>query len=182
MASDVCPVYLSSMLNNRIRKLIHDPKKILSEYVHKGDTVADIGCGPGFFSIALADMVGEQGHVIAVDLQRGMLDKVKSESERLNIQSRITPHQCREDRLDIKEKVDFVLAFWMVHEVPNARNMFDEIVSILKPGGRFMLVEPKLHTFASTFQSEIDQACSAGLRPDKKLDINISRGMLFSLP
>ncbi len=70
--------------------------------------------------------------------------------------------------MNIEEKVDFALAFWMVHEVPNPRNFFDDIASILKLNGLFMLVEPKAHTNATKFQAEITAACEAGLKPCKR--------------
>lgn len=153
----------------------------MGDYVKRGQTVADIGCGPGFFSVALAEMVGEEGRVLSVDLQPQMLAKVKAAAERRDLQSRIILHQCKEDSLNIDEKVDFALAFWMVHEVPDARRFFDDIVSILKPNGFFMLVEPKGHTNTAKFQSEISAACEAGLKPCKEIKVRISRGMLFSL-
>jgi len=177
----VCPVWLSSLLDNNYRSMIHNPQKIMGDYVKSGQTVADIGCGPGFFSLALAEMVGEKGRVLSVDLQPKMLAKVKIASERLDLQSRIILHQCQEDRFNIEEKVDFALAFWMVHEVPNARNFFDNIVSILKPNGLFMLVEPRFHTSTAKFQTEYTAACDAGLKPRKEIKVRISRGMLFSL-
>jgi ubiquinone/menaquinone biosynthesis C-methylase UbiE len=181
-SNTVCPVYLSSMLNNTFRKRIHNPRKIFGEYVKPGQTVADIGCGPGFFSIALAEMVGEEGQVLSVDLQPEMLAQVKANGERLNLQSRIVLTQCENNNLNIEQKVDFVLAFWMVHEVPDARAFFDNIVRILKPNGLFMMIEPKGHTSAEQFQTEIAAAGEAGLKPCKEVKVSISRGILFSHP
>lgn len=181
LSDAVCPVWLSSLLDNKLRTFVHNPQKIMGDYVKRGQTVADIGCGPGFFSVALAEMVGEEGRVWAVDLQPQMLAKVKVTAERLDIQSRMVLHQCQENSLNIEEKMDFALAFWMVHEVPSARKFFDDIVNILKPNGLFMLIEPKVHTNAAKFQAEITAAYEAGLKPCKELKVRISRGMLFSL-
>lgn len=181
MPENVCPSGLAWAFNNKLRGLLHNPDSIMRNYVKKGQVVADIGCGPGFFSLALAEMVGEEGRVISVDLQKEMLEKLKSAAEDQKLQSRIILHQCTEDRLSIEEKVDFVLAFWMVHEVPNIKSLFDEIVTILKPEGLFLMVEPKLHTKASTFRNEVEQACAAGLKPCKEVKVSISRGILFSL-
>jgi ubiquinone/menaquinone biosynthesis C-methylase UbiE len=181
-SNSVCPVYLSSTLNIAFRKLIHNPHKIFGEYVKPGQTVADIGCGPGFFSVALAEMVGEKGQVLCVDLQPKMLAQVKTNAERLNLQSRIVLTQCGSNNLNIEQKVDFVLAFWMVHEVPDTRAFFDKIVSILKPNGLFMMIEPKGHTSAEQFRTEVAAACKAGLKPSKDVKVSISRGILFSHP
>jgi ubiquinone/menaquinone biosynthesis C-methylase UbiE len=163
-----------------MRLLSHNPKNIMGDYIKQGYTVADIGCGPGFFSLALAEMVGEEGRVIAVDIQKEMLDKVAAEAERQKLRPRIILHQCKEDSLGIDQKADFILAFWMVHEVSNVKRFFDEIVTILKPEGLLLLVEPRFHVSASTFRKEISQACAAGLRPYKEVKVNLSRGMLLS--
>jgi ubiquinone/menaquinone biosynthesis C-methylase UbiE len=176
----VCPAGISWFFNNRMRLLSHNPKNIMGDYVKRGYIAADIGCGPGFFSLALAEMVGEEGRVIAVDIQKEMLDQVAAGAERLKLRPRIILHQCKEDSLGIDQKADFILAFWMVHEVPNVKKFFEEIVTILKPAGLLLLVEPRFHVSASTFQEEIKQACAAGLKPCKEVKVNLSRGMLFS--
>jgi ubiquinone/menaquinone biosynthesis C-methylase UbiE len=69
----VCPHRAAFILDNWIRRLFQNPVKIVGEYVKEGDTVIDFGCGPGFFSIPLARLVGEKGKVFAVDLQEEML-------------------------------------------------------------------------------------------------------------
>ena len=72
----VCPVELANSLDSKIRSLIQNPRKILKPYIKEGMKVLDIGCGPGFFSVAIAEMVGKNGKVIAADMQEGMLQKL----------------------------------------------------------------------------------------------------------
>ncbi|MEN8212415.1 MAG: methyltransferase domain-containing protein, partial [Thermodesulfobacteriota bacterium] len=74
----VCPVEKAGSLDNKFRRWFQDPEKILRPYVNKGMTVLDLGCGPGFFSVDMAQMVGKSGRVIASDLQDGMLEKLQS--------------------------------------------------------------------------------------------------------
>jgi ubiquinone/menaquinone biosynthesis C-methylase UbiE len=69
----VCPVERAGWLTNPVRRWFQNPERILKDYVKEGMTVLDIGCGPGFFSVAMATMVGETGKVIAADIQDGML-------------------------------------------------------------------------------------------------------------
>jgi ubiquinone/menaquinone biosynthesis C-methylase UbiE len=54
-------------------------------------TVLDLGCGPGFFSIAMAQMTGASGRVIAVDLQSGMLQKLNAKIQGTELESAIFP-------------------------------------------------------------------------------------------
>jgi hypothetical protein len=56
----VCPWWGGYFIDNPLRRLLHDPEKILRTYVKPGMTVMDIGCGMGFFSIAMAKIVGER--------------------------------------------------------------------------------------------------------------------------
>ena len=53
------------------------------------------------------------------------------------------------------EKVDFVLAFWMIHEVPDKQKLFVELKSILKPAGKIFVIEPKFHVSKSEFEDMI---------------------------
>ena len=61
--------------------------------------------------------------------------------------------------------MDFALAFYVVHEVPSAEAFLKEIVSILKPKGRLLVVEPMFHVSANTFERTIEVAEKAGLSP-----------------
>jgi ubiquinone/menaquinone biosynthesis C-methylase UbiE len=73
----VCPVEKAGMLDNSVRRLLQNPKKILEPYIYNGMTILDLGCGPGFFSIEIAKLLTDSGKVIAADLQEEMLDKIR---------------------------------------------------------------------------------------------------------
>ncbi|MDD5774075.1 MAG: methyltransferase domain-containing protein, partial [bacterium] len=89
----VFPAERSGTLDNKLRRWMQDPKKILSPYVKEGMTVLDIGCGPGFFSIDIARMVGKSGRVIASDLQEEMLQKLRDKIQGTELEERITLHK-----------------------------------------------------------------------------------------
>ena len=158
----VCPVRLAGSLDNRIRRWLQNPRKILGPYIKEGMTVLDVGCGPGFFSIELAQMVGKAGRVIASDLQEGMLQKVREKIQGTELEERITLLKCEKNELGLSEPVDFVLAFYMVHEIPNQEDFFNEIKSILKPNGQVFIVEPPFHTSKTAFEGTIRKALEAG--------------------
>lgn len=161
----LCPVSHAGSLDNRIRRWLQDPAKILGPYVKEGMTVIDLGCGPGFFSVVMAEMVGESGRVIAADLQDGMLQKVRKKIRGTQLEDRIILHKCEKDRLNIREHADFILAFYMVHEVPDQAGFFREIISILRPSGEFLMVEPSLfHVSKKDFENSINIAERAGFK------------------
>ncbi len=76
----VCPWWLCFTFDNPLRKLLHDPEAILRPYVHEGDRVIDIGPGMGYFTIPLAQLVGAQGRVTAIDIQSKCLPYMKGQS------------------------------------------------------------------------------------------------------
>jgi ubiquinone/menaquinone biosynthesis C-methylase UbiE len=126
-------------------------------------TVLDIGCGPGFFTLDMAQMVGENGRVIAADLQTKMLQKLESKISGTALEERIQLHQCQEENIGMQEEVDFILAFYMVHEAPHQDKFFNDIKSILKTSGQMLIVEPPLHVSWKAFAQSITNAKKAGL-------------------
>ena len=175
----VCPVERAGSLDNRIRRWLQNPRKILGPYIEKGMTVLDIGCGPGFFSIDMAQMVGESGRVIAADLQEGMLRKLRDKIEGTELKERITLHKCEENKIGVSDSVDFVLSFYMVHEVPDVADFFYEISIILKPDGLFFIVEPPFHVSAAAFEETVGKALDVGFTVAGRPKVLFSRTVIL---
>lgn len=155
----VCPVELAKSLDNKIRRWIQNPKKILSPYVREGMTALDVGCGPGFFSLELAKLVGEKGRVIAADLQQGMLQIIENKIKGSPLERRFKLVQCDKDNINVADQVDFILTFYMVHEVPDKKNLFKQLSQVLKNQGQYLLVEPKLfHVSRKEFETTLEIA------------------------
>jgi ubiquinone/menaquinone biosynthesis C-methylase UbiE len=175
----VCPVKRAGSLDNRIRRWIQNPQKILGAYIEEGMTVLDIGCGPGFFSIEMAKMVGESGKIIAADLQEGMLEKVRAKIKGTELEGHITLHKCQENQTGVSENVDFILLFYVVHEVPNMEEFFNEIVKILKPNGQVLVVEPPFHVSKTAFEETIRKAREAGFTEVERPKMLLSKAALL---
>ena len=171
----VCPVELADSLDSRLRRWLQNPRKILSPYVKEGMTVLDVGCGPGFFSVELANLVGPGGKVISADLQEGMLQKLGDKISGTVLEQRIKLVKCEKDRINASERIDFALAFYMVHEVPDKEKFFGELISILNEGGMVLIVEPKLfHVSKKDFEITLNQAQSAGFIINKTPGLTLS--------
>ena len=85
----------------------------------------------------------------------------------------------QQDLLGVKDKVDFALAFWTVHEVRDQDRFFCEIRSSMKPDAVFLLVEPKLHVSEKMFKEMVDPALEAGFVLWSEEKISLSRAVLF---
>jgi len=177
----VCPHQWAFFLDNWIRRWIQRPRNIVQEYIGQGDTVVDVGCGPGFFSIEMAKLVGENGKVIAVDLQEKMLEHVNRKARKYGLADRVETHLCGEQHIGLNRKVDFILAFYMVHETPNPEVFFQEAKAMLKHGGRLLVVEPKMHVKQSEFERIVAAGTKTGLKPIEFPKNKGGRAVLFML-
>jgi len=175
----ICPVEKAGSLDTKIRRWLQNPYKILKPYIKEGMTVLDLGCGPGFFTLALAQMVRENGKVIAVDLQEGMLQKLKEKIKGTELESRIILHKCEEDKIGYKENVDFVLAFYVVHEVPIQQKLFNELGTILKPNGKLFIVEPPFHVSKTAFAETIKNTNTAGFAEVERPNVLFNKAVLL---
>lgn len=177
----VCPAHFAGSLDNWLRKLLHDPAKILGPYIRKKMTVLDLGCGPGYFTAELARLVGEEGRVIAADLQQEMLDKAIRKVIGTDLERRVKMHKCQDDKIRLPETVDFVLAFWMVHEVPDQPGLFNELKSILNTGGRIWIIEPRIHVRELSFNKMIAIAESTGFEIIERPKVRLSRTVILTI-
>ncbi|MBA4383829.1 MAG: hypothetical protein C0410_03770 [Anaerolinea sp.] len=174
-----CPWWLLFTFDNPMRKLMHNPNKILKPYVRAGNTVLDIGCGMGYFSLELARLAGPNGKVIAADLQPQMLAGLKKRAKNAGVQSIIQPHLCTPSRIGVAEPVDMIFAFWMVHEVCNRKAFLQELHSMLKPDGILLIVEPIIHVTRRNFETTLDMGCELGFIEVSHPQVAISRSVVF---
>lgn len=165
--------------DNVFRGLFHDCKKIFGPYVQPGMTVLDVGCGAGFTSIGLARIVGEKGRVISVDLQQEMLDILQKRVIKAGLADHIQLRRCEANSIDVEETVDFVNAFWMVHEVPDTREFMKQIYSCLKPGGNFLVTEPVFHVSSKAFLEMAAIAKDVGMNIIDEPRIAFSKSAVF---
>ncbi len=182
MARCVCPWWLGYFLLGPLRRWFQDPARILREHVHPGMTVLEPGPGMGFFTLELARLVGPRGRVIAVDVQERMLAVLRRRAERAGVSAQVETRVATGGGLgvgDLAGKVDFVLAFAVVHEVPDPVSFFRDVASALRPPGRALLAEPRGHVSEAKFAMTLNEATAAGLRVAHLESISHSRAALL---
>jgi ubiquinone/menaquinone biosynthesis C-methylase UbiE len=169
---------MAGVLDSKLRKYFHNPNKILKPFIRKNMVALDFGCGPGVFSIEIAQLLEVTGKVIAVDMQKGMLEIIKRKIKGTSIEKIIDLHQCTQEKVGLNENVDFVLMFYVVHEVPSKENLFSEILPRINKDGLLMIVEPKMVP-KTVFNAMIESIKGNGFEEYCPLKITFSRSIVL---
>lgn len=144
--------------------------------------VLDVGPAMGFFTLPLARLVGPSGQVICVDIQEKMLEALMRRARRANVAARIETRVCDTESLradDLTLQIDFVLAFYVVHEVGDAARFFGEVHGVLRHRGRVLFAEPRGHVSEREFQEALSVAEANGLRKVESLNIARSHAAIL---
>ena len=109
--------------------------------VKRGMTVCDIGCGNGFYSLQLAEMVGSEGRVLAVDIQPEMLRMLRERAAEKKI-TNVQPILSSPHNPNLPDgEVDLILLVDVYHEFSHPEQMLDAMRKSLSPGGLIALLE-----------------------------------------
>lgn len=135
----------ASWLERPEREQEENPRKLLELLALKdGDVVADIGAGSGYYTFRMAKLVAPKGKVLAVDIQKEMLDIIRDKAKKEGV-TNVEPIQGEEADPKLKdESVDVILLVDVYHEFSFPYEMTEKMVKALKPGGRLVFVEFRL--------------------------------------
>jgi len=183
MGHGVCPWWLGYLLASPLRRLLQDPVEIVKPYAEEGMIVLDVGCAMGFFSLPIAELVGEKGRVVCIDLQEKMIKGLIGRAKKAGLIDRIDARVCSQSSLgvsDLAGRIDFALAFALVHEVPDKDILFSEIHRAMKPGGKLLFAEPSGHVSKSDFDKSVSLAQNRRFELIRDLKIRRSHAVLLS--
>lgn len=94
-----------------IVRILAPPQKLIGPYVNKGQVVADLGCASGYYTLALADSVGPEGKVYAVDKNAKSIRALEKKVEKGGYHN-VEAHASSAANLSFIENssIDFILA------------------------------------------------------------------------
>jgi SAM-dependent methyltransferase len=146
-----------------------------------GQRVLDVGCGPGYASIDLAEVVGEAGRVVAVDGSKRFLEFLGAQVGQRGLRN-IECHELDLDRAELPTGLaDGAWGRWVFCFLKNPRRVLEKVRAAIRPGGALVLHEyynyaswrasprsPELEEFVSLVMKSWR---AEGGEPDISLDI-----------
>lgn len=182
MEHRVMPWWMGYFLINPFRKYWHNPDQLLGKFIQPGMSVVDYGCAMGFFSLAMARLIGTSGKVYCFDVQKKMIDKLLQRAGKAGLNQLIETRLVTGDSNifnDLQETMDFELLFAVAHEVSDRADLFNKLYLMMKPGGRLLFAEPTGHVSKEEFIQSVALAEDSGFIQVEKLTIKNSHAVLL---
>lgn len=112
--------------------------------VQPGQAVCDMGCGNGFYTLELAELVGDEGRVLAVDIQPEMLTLLRERAAEAGVENVEPILGTLVDPGLPRGEMDLILLVDVYHELSHPEHVLRALRESLKADGRIALVEFRL--------------------------------------
>jgi ubiquinone/menaquinone biosynthesis C-methylase UbiE len=156
------PANRARLLSDERRRELDPLKFLQSNGLSSGMTIADIGCGPGFFTLSAAEIVGADGKVYAIDTEELMLEELKKR----NTPGNVTIVQSDEHHIPLEDySCDFALLAFVLHEAKEKGTFLNEAKRLLRVEGRLLLIdwEKKVEERGPPFEERVGMEEAASL-------------------
>ena len=180
MARKFDPRLKDRLLSEEREELLHPADLLRDLGLARGDTLVDIGCGPGFFTIPAAEIVGSEGRVLAADIQGDMLSAVKARVLEHGL-SNVRIVKTSDTEIPMPPNcADLVLLAFTLNEVDQRARFLHRVGRLLKPGGKVAVIEweklaessgPPIEARISSDEL-LKDAEAAGLGPEEQRSLN----------
>jgi len=144
--------------------------------VTSGQTILDVGCGPGYATVDLAEIVGPAGRVVAIDRSRRFLDSLEANAARRDLKN-IQTFEADLDEDELPDaSADRIWVRWVFAFVKRPEALAAKVCRLLKPGGSIVIHEyfdyatwrlaPRSEVFESFVASVMETWRATGGEPD----------------
>lgn len=162
-----CPTSWSWIVDNPLRRW--DVRHALERAgLRAGETVLELGPGPGAFTVDAAQRVGPEGRLIAVDIQPGMIAQVNARVKAAGV-TNVETHVASAFELPLPDaSVDRAYLITVLPEIPDPVRALREVHRVLKPGGIVSMTEEFLDPDYPRRATTGAWAAAAGFEPDAR--------------
>lgn len=124
------------------REVEERPQRVIDALeIRRGQTVADLGAGSGYYSFRIAPLVGASGKVLAIDIEETMLKAIRERARREGVANIQTIRSTAQDPRLPAQSIDLLFMVDVYHELAFPYEMMTAVRKALKPGGRVALIE-----------------------------------------
>lgn len=167
------PYWISFVLLHPWRKIVVQRERFIRRSgIGLGDTVFELGCGPGFFTEYIAKAITEKGVVYAQDVQPQILAQLKKRMEHFDVNENIKPLLASSAKIPLpNESIDVVFAANVFEEIEKENLLEDtakEIERLLKKSGHITVIEHRMGVSKERFKKIISSLESKGLKPVRR--------------
>jgi len=134
------PHHIARLLNGRRLREVKPRQFLLKAGLCKGQVFVDMGCGPGFFTLPAARIVGVKGMAYAVDTEPLMLESLKKRNPPANVRCIVSA----ESSVPLPDNIsDFILLAHVLHEAGDKLAFVFELKRLLKTGAKVLILDWK---------------------------------------
>ncbi|MGD9214453.1 MAG: class I SAM-dependent methyltransferase [Desulfobacteraceae bacterium] len=128
---------ISLVHDNRLLPLVKNPCVILKNAgLEAGRQVLEVGCGPGFYTLPAAEIVGPKGHVFAVDVNSWAIQRVRQKVQQAGVHN-VTPMRTNGADSGLPDQsINIAILFGLPRVAGGETNLIKELGRVIKPGGR----------------------------------------------
>lgn len=168
----VCPSWFSFILYNPVRKAFTDRSKVLDEScITRESIVLEIGAGNGFFTEAISERAKK---VIAVELQQGMVRKLKKRVQKFGDAVEIVQEDIASADLP-HAMADVCLLYYSFHEIARQEEAAATIAGTVKQGGVLSIYEPSIEVNSKDMAATVSLFQSLGFSLEATRDTMFTR-------